>query len=89
VKPVLVIESLGDVAFSAADVVELVAEMFERSGLDPLFDLRVLSTEDELRSYEAGELVLYVRRPRQRGVYRFTKDGVEVRLVQTPLFPES
>lgn len=90
-KPVLAIEVYpGEHAISLQDVVEYLEENL--AGLNdsmgqPVASVRLLSTGEELRKYEAGELVLYrkptTRRTGDKIVYE--RDGQRVELRQERL----
>ena len=73
-----------------ADVVNVALDReFGRSG-ESLVSVRTLAGEEDLRSYLAGEMVLYRKPARRRGNQIIYKDnaGQEHRLVQQTAFPE-
>lgn len=58
-------------------------------GAGEFISVRLLTTEDDLRAYQAGELILYRKPARRRGnTITFRKDGREHRLEQTVAFPD-
>lgn len=90
-KPVLAVEVLPEqnatTLQDAVDYLEASVERLNSALGQPVVSLKLLTTGEELRQYEAGELVLY-RKPttRRRGdKIIYEKDGERVTLQQERL----
>lgn len=88
-KPVLGITVASRLALDADYLTDLLNRALDREFGSELVSVRLLDSEEELRRFQAGELVLYRKPARRRGntiIYR--KDGQEHELEQTVAFPE-
>jgi hypothetical protein len=94
VKPVLAFRIHPEVPLDpeyVADLINMAMDReFGRGGVPEVVSVRLLSTEEELRSYMAGDLVLYRKPARRQGnVIEFERDGVRHRLEQTTAFGDN
>ena len=88
-KPVLAISVAPGMALDNEYLGDILNRALDREFGAELVSVRLLTEPDELRAYEAGEMVLYRKPARRVGntiVYR--KDGEERRLEQLTAFSE-
>ncbi len=86
-KPLLALVSDQRVALDADYAADLINRALDREFGNELVHVALLTTPEDLRGYEAGDLILY-RKPahRRRGdKIVYNRDGTEVHLEQSRL----
>lgn len=90
-RPVLAISvhpSLG-ASLDREYLADLLNRALDREFGSELVSVRLLTEPEDLRAYEAGEMVLYRKPARRQGnTITYRKDGEEHRLEQIVAFPE-